>query len=157
MQKKAFLLWMLVLTWMCVIFYFSSKPISESHAQSYFILEIANKVLNSLGIHSQIVNDAVNFILRKTAHISEYAVLGVLLYTALLNSNIRRKKAVFVCALVICILYSTSDEIHQIFVQGRSASIADVMIDTIGSCLGLIAIVVCRAWKKKIIVHGNNN
>lgn len=155
-NKKVFLRWTLVLIWMCVIFYFSSRPIVESHAQSYFVLEAINKVLKILGIHSRIVNDALNFILRKTAHVSEYAILGVLMYMAFLTSNIRIKKAIFIYSLLGCILYAATDEIHQLYVQGRSACLADVIIDSSGSYCGLIITSIFNRRKTDFVLRRNN-
>ena len=46
-------------------------------------------------------------------------------------------KRTFIFAIILCILYSISDEVHQYFVPGRSGEVLDVAIDTIGSCLGI--------------------
>ena len=71
-----------------------------------------------------------DLVLRKLAHLSEYAVLGALLQRALSRSGL---------AVLIGALYATSDEIHQHFVRGRHAAWYDVVIDTVGVTIGVIA------------------
>jgi VanZ family protein len=69
-----------------------------------------------------------DLVLRKLAHTTEYAVLGVLL--------LRAKGRVSV-AFVLATLYAVTDELHQSFVAGRHASPLDVAIDAAGVALGL--------------------
>ncbi len=71
-----------------------------------------------------------DLVLRKLAHLSEYAVLGALLQRALSRSG---------PAIVIGALYATSDELHQHFVRGRHAAWYDVVIDTVGVTIGVLA------------------
>jgi VanZ family protein len=71
-----------------------------------------------------------DLILRKGAHLMEYAVLAVLLVRALGREA---------PALAIGVLYAASDELHQAFVRGRHASPIDVAIDTVGLLIGLLA------------------
>jgi VanZ family protein len=70
-----------------------------------------------------------DLILRKCAHVTEYAIFGLLLARAL-----QREAPVFALA----VLYAVSDELHQSFVRGRHAAPLDVAIDTVGVALGLI-------------------
>jgi VanZ family protein len=72
----------------------------------------------------------VDLILRKGAHITEYAVLAVLLLRAIGRDA---------PALALGVLYAASDEFHQAFVRGRHASPIDVAIDTVGLLIGLLA------------------
>jgi VanZ family protein len=71
-----------------------------------------------------------DLILRKCAHMTEYAVLAFLLARAC------EREAP---ALALGILYAASDELHQAFVRGRHASPIDVAIDTVGLLIGLLA------------------
>lgn len=66
--------------------------------------------------------------LRKLAHVGEYAVLGALLLRALSATG---------PALVLGVMYAVTDEIHQHFVPGRTASALDVVIDAVGVLLGI--------------------
>jgi VanZ family protein len=68
-------------------------------------------------------------ILRKGAHVTEYAVLGGLLYRALGREPL---------ALAVGIAYAATDELHQSFVHGRHASPVDVAIDAVGVAFGML-------------------
>jgi len=69
-------------------------------------------------------------VLRKGAHMTEYAILAVLLVRALARE---------LPAFALGVLYAVTDELHQAFVRGRHASPVDVAIDSIGLALGLLA------------------
>jgi VanZ family protein len=68
-------------------------------------------------------------ILRKGAHVTEYAILGLLLLRAVGRE---------VPAFLIGVAYAITDEVHQRFVQGRHASPIDVAIDSAGILLGIL-------------------
>jgi VanZ family protein len=70
-------------------------------------------------------------VLRKCAHVTEYAILGLLLMRALGQE---------LAALVIGIAYAASDEIHQHFVAGRHGSPVDVAIDAFGVAIGIVVL-----------------
>jgi VanZ family protein len=97
--------WLPVFAWAAVIFGFSSIP----HLSS------------GLGVWDTV--------LRKGAHITEYAILGALLYRALGREAL---------ALAIGIAFAATDELHQHFVRGRHASPIDVGIDAVGVALGML-------------------
>jgi VanZ family protein len=81
----------------------------------------------------------LNNLLRKSAHLMEYAVLAVFLYNSLKpagNPRWSRKAACW--ALLASGSYSITDELHQLFVLGRHASLFDCLIDTTGAFLGLL-------------------
>jgi len=71
-----------------------------------------------------------DLVLRKLAHLTEYGVLGALLLRALDRPWV---------AILAGAVYATSDEIHQHFVRGRHAAWYDVVIDTIGVSIGVVA------------------
>jgi VanZ family protein len=97
--------WGPVIAWAAVIFGLSSIPSLSS----------------GLGTWDEV--------LRKGAHITEYAILGALLFRALGRE---------LPALAIGILYAASDELHQSFVHGRHSSPFDVAFDACGLALGLV-------------------
>jgi VanZ family protein len=68
-------------------------------------------------------------ILRKLAHVTEYAILGALLCRA-----VRRPWL----AIAIATLYAVSDEVHQTFVEGRHGAPLDVGIDAVGATIGVL-------------------
>ena len=105
----------------------SSFNSTESSNQSGFIVNIISSIFHINNI------ELLSLIIRKLAHFTEYFILGLLVYNMIYSYN---KKAYI--SIVICILYAISDEIHQIFVEGRSAEVLDVIIDTAGSSLGIL-------------------
>ena len=140
---KAFFYWMLVVVWMGVIFFFSSKTSGSSDQQSYSVIEIINQVFSNVGLKIQLAAENWNFVIRKLAHMSEYAVLSALLYMAFLSSVLSKKK-VTVYSLLVCIIYAVTDEIHQIFIDGRTGKISDVGVDVIGGLIGVTIMFLIR-------------
>lgn len=79
--------------------------------------------------------DLWDLVLRKAAHLTEYAVLGWLLLRALApNGTTNRQRGL---AVLLSVLYAASDEVHQSFVPGRTAAALDVLIDAVGGLLGV--------------------
>ena len=91
-----------------------------------------------------------SFIIRKTAHFTEYFVLSVFatlfMYTLKLN-----KVALSAISLLICALYAVSDEFHQSLVGGRAMMIMDMGIDTAGALLAtaMLLLIFSLAERKK--------
>jgi VanZ family protein len=78
-----------------------------------------------------------DLLLRKLAHMTEYAVLAVLLARAL-SAGGRAHDRAAPFALGLAVLYAATDEIHQTFVRGRHGRPLDVAIDAVGALIGLI-------------------
>ena len=73
--------------------------------------------------------------IRKCAHATVYLILAVLVLIAL-DTNKENAKKNIIIALVVCFLYACTDEIHQIFIDGRTGQFTDCIIDTLGAGLG---------------------
>lgn len=146
--------------WLCVIFYFSSQPSEASDEQTSFVIKILNDVFGADVAQGDTVEkfgilQSIDFFVRKTAHITEYAVLGVLSFLSFreLSCRFERKRLFQMSScLLFCLLYAASDEFHQLFVPGRSAMVRDVLIDFCGSVIGVAAcmIIVFLYSKTKI-------
>lgn len=117
---------LLAIAWMIFIFIMSSFNSIESSSQSGFIVNIISNILN---INN---TEILSLIIRKLAHFTEYLILGILVSNAI---HIHNKKIYL--AIIICIIYAISDEIHQLFVPGRSCQITDICIDTLGTLTGI--------------------
>lgn len=117
---------LLVILWMIFIFVMSSFDATSSSNQSNFIVDIITSIINIKDI------GLLSLIIRKLAHFTEYFILGILV----INFITRYDKKIII-AILLCIIYATSDEIHQIFVPGRSCQITDIMIDSLGSIMGI--------------------
>jgi VanZ family protein len=105
-RSRAISLWLPVGAWAAVIFALSSVPSLSSGLGEW------------------------DYVLRKCAHMTEYAVLAALLYRAF-----DRELPAFLAAVA----YAATDELHQHFVHGRHASVVDVAIDAVGATIGLLA------------------
>lgn len=91
---------------------------------------------------NELVLSIVPFI-RKLAHFLVYAALGFFSFLTVerYRNEIKKPKrrvVSFAVSLMFCLLYATSDEIHQLFVEGRSGSVADVLLDFLGSISGAV-------------------
>ena len=117
----------LTVLWMAIIFLLSSYDSSESNNQSGFIVNFITEIFNVQNI------DLLSFVIRKLAHLTEYAILGLLFTNMLVNYN----KKIYL-SIIICFLYSVSDELHQFFVPGRSLQFRDIIIDFVGILFGIL-------------------
>lgn len=131
MKKAA--AWALCVLWMMVIFMMSEMSGDVSGAQSGFVTELVERAL-AFVLGAQIPTDTLELVIRKGAHMGEYAILFWLWARALGLSGAKRPA---VTALAVCAAYAASDEFHQCFSDGRGPSPVDVMIDTAGASIAL--------------------
>lgn len=127
---------------MGVIFYFSSRTADESSIQSGFFVELFRRLFGT--------NEVTDFIVRKSAHCLEFTVLALLFNIALYTQTGKAKP---LPAILFTSLYAATDEIHQIFVDGRACKLMDWGIDTVGAILGTIGFLVIYFAIIKIIQH----
>ncbi len=107
-MKKFFKHWLPVIVYAGFIFWLSSLPNLESGLEQ-------------------------DFVLRKIAHILEYAILTFLLLRAFFSmGNQPRANKTLALAIIVAFLYALTDEYHQTFIFGRQGKVGDVGIDTIG-------------------------
>lgn len=150
MKKK--IAGIMVIIWMAVIFFFSSQPGAEStktsDTASYQIIEWQNYLFHQkkseAELRAQI--ETMGLVVRKIAHMSEYALLTLLLAFYLSCYSFSRRDWLLL-AWGITVLYAVSDEIHQLFVPGRAGKITDVCIDSVGAGIGVLLI--CLLLKKR--------
>jgi len=121
---------------MGVIFYLSHQQAVESNSLSTGITERIVAIIErvTFGVEIDLVH--FNHLIRKSAHFFAYLVLGVLVSNAL-NSHGYAGFKLFWVAMVICVLYAISDEVHQLFVPGRAGQVRDVLIDSAGAVVGI--------------------
>jgi VanZ family protein len=89
--------------------------------------------------------DALHFLIRKLAHLTEYAIFGLLLYHSFdpRHPESWNARSAF-GALLVAGLFSLTDEYHQSFVPGRKPSLADCGFDTAGALLALVLLYALR-------------
>jgi VanZ family protein len=126
-----------------MIYSFSAQDANESsnlsQGVSYKAILIVDQKLD-LGLTDKQITRCINKIhhyVRKIAHFSEYFLLAVSISIPLYVFGVRGIWLVLV-ACVFCVAFASSDEFHQLFVSGRSASVRDVLIDSSGSLVGVI-------------------
>lgn len=149
-DKKALVLslifWGLAIAWMIFIFYMSSESGAESSKRSMKIVEY----IESLGIFPFMTES----IIRKAAHVTEYAILTILSFNSVKYTNLisiqtsysqnpvkiikSDNEMYIVISFWISAVYSSIDEYHQLFVSGRNGSIYDFLIDMTGCVFVLI-------------------
>ncbi|MBR2786198.1 MAG: VanZ family protein [Clostridia bacterium] len=86
---------------------------------------------------------------RKTAHFTVYTMLGTLLYLCAKTFEGKEKNKILISIILAC-LYACTDEIHQLFVSGRSGEIRDVLIDTTGATFGIVIVYVISKIRFKV-------
>lgn len=79
--------------------------------------------------------DLAHAVVRKTAHVTEYAILAVLTFRALADP-VRTPGQIALWTIVLCATYAATDEFHQTFVASRTGAVSDVLLDTAGAGLG---------------------
>lgn len=126
--------WLPVVVWACVISWFSTDAFSARSTNSYIdpVLRFFFGELTPAGFRF------AHSIVRKSAHLTEYAILGALICRALTEPGARISRAVAVRAVLCCAAYATLDEFHQTFVASRTGSPIDVLIDSSGATIGTL-------------------
>lgn len=129
--------------WMILIFSASADSQSVAHT-SRIIGPFCRWIYPNV---SQEQVETVQFIVRKGAHMSEYALLSVLLLYAL-STNRGDPRRWISSAWVLSAAYAAADEFHQLFVPGRNPAVLDVLIDSTGAALGLVACHGVLRWRE---------
>ena len=138
MTKRMFKLTLLI-GWMLLIFLFSNDTgeVSTKKSDGLIIGTIEFLLERDLTDAEKIKYiDWFVTPVRKGAHLLVYFVLGYLMIYTLKEFRLVDKRT-YIYAVILCMLYAVSDEVHQYFVPGRSAGVIDVVIDTVGSSLGV--------------------
>ncbi len=131
---KKIISYILVILWMILIFYLSSQNGSVSSTSSSGIL---NNILNLLNkiftFDKETVLSIIHGPMRELMHSFEYFILAILIVNLLKQYNLHN---IILITVMISFIYSVSDEIHQLFVIGRTFEYFDIMMDFIGIIVG---------------------
>lgn len=151
----------IIITLVVMVFIFVHSAMSGdvSSSESRFFAEILSSIT---GISFQVAH----FIVRKAAHFTEFAVLGICLtvnfndyksQSEIIKSDTTPVKNVLIrhprlASWIAGTLYACTDEFHQLFVEGRSCEFRDVCIDSAGVVLGIAIVTIVNTIKpvKKI-------
>ena len=160
--KKSIVFYILMLGWMAFIFIMSAQSAVQSSEISGGIvsklISVFIKDFNSLSAEKQLeITNIVTVVVRKSAHFLEYFVLGILSFLSARYNTKHKYITKMLYALIICVLYAASDEIHQYFVPGRACRITDICIDALGSAVAILLVVgIARPKKDKNQVESMN-
>ena len=126
-----------VLVWMAVIIGFSNQQASDSNALSSGLSDAIATTIRVMLPGLELDAGELNHVVRKLAHGLIYLVLGMLVLGTLTKLGVRGGRGVAI-TLLVCVLFAVSDELHQLFVSGRSGQASDVIIDSIGASIGIL-------------------
>lgn len=145
----------LTILWTITIFSFSLQPADTSSQLSsgfgrWLIEVFAPNLIEKLEMMPAEQLSHLHFLLRKCAHFTEYLVLGVLVMLSLQQTKVRRK---VLTGFTICTLVASIDETIQLFVNGRSGQISDVLLDSVGAMVGLLFIKFLYSVQSRRHIH----
>lgn len=130
----------LVVAWMMIVFYFSHQQGEGSGSMSRTIvikaIEIVDIQNNISYEQKEAIVQVVEPIIRKLAHLCIY-ILGGMLIINCIYQFIKINKISIICSAILGVCYAISDEIHQLFIVGRSGNAKDVIIDSLGIFIGI--------------------
>ena len=140
--------WLPAIAWMIFIFIGSTDLLSADHTSRFigpFLRWFAPNV-------SSATVASVQLVVRKCAHVTEYAILAAILFRAFRQSQPRIGRVlVLVLSFLIAAVSAALDEFHQSFVASRTSSAWDVTIDCMGALAGLVIYsIATRNRKSKI-------
>ena len=155
-KKRIFLV--LAIVWMVVIFALSARTAEQSTGDSrrtgHMIGQIFVPGFDEWSTKEQeAFAEKVDHPVRKTAHATEYAILGLLIAGAYIERGTSIRKGILI-PWGAATLYAATDEIHQLFVPGRSGQVSDVMLDSAGVLAGVLVLAAIRAAWRKADAHG---
>lgn len=131
---------------MFLIFWASNDPASGE--KSDFITKFIWQVITYIsGIKPEYYQEiSTSYLVRKIAHMTEYAVLNLAIYLGIYKSStLKYSNNHIIIAGLLSLLYSITDEFHQSFVPGRVGTYKDVLIDLSGI---LISSLIIKNWLK---------
>jgi len=125
--------WLPVFLWMALMFFGSTDLMSAEHTSRILtpLLRWWNPDISLAGIAQ------AHLLVRKAAHLTEYAILALLLCRAL-RGGVEEFWQRVALTLAPAMIFAVADEFHQSFVASRTASLGDVLLDCSGALLGLM-------------------
>lgn len=126
-------------------FIHSSMPADLSGNESEIVKEFLQYILNLFGFGFQLTD----YIVRKTAHFTEYTAIGFMLMTCAYSLNRTNPCKYYIYVLFTGLAAAVCDETIQLNVVGRSGQLTDVLLDFSGIVTGsLILLAVFKIFRK---------
>ena len=140
-------LWAMAICYFFIISLFSSHTAPVSSSESRPIVEKSIQIVTDVAAATG--NQAPNLsklvvtqIVRKGAHLLNFTILGFLFCMAAYKTAKSNEIIVVFTAMLCGLIGATIDEVHQLFVDGRSGQVSDVLIDFLGTCTGCIIFII---------------
>lgn len=152
MKVKKVLFTSALIIWMTIIFLFSNQTADKSSGTSDKVTEciitFVTKITKKDITYEQrtIIINNTSFLVRKTAHFVIYFILGIIAYLTFISYNLSKP---LIYSIVFCFIYACSDEFHQLFLDGRTFKLMDILIDTSGIIIGSNFIYLIKKQLKK--------
>ena len=149
---KRILVLSITLGWMLTIFMYSAMPAEESMEQSDgIVVKLIRIFISDFDRLSPAEQtkwlDTLSMIVRKGAHMAEFAILSCAFYATFSVWPWRRSYLIKgLAAWGAATLYAMTDEFHQRFVPGRWGAFTDVLIDSVGALMGVLIAVTVAYW-----------
>lgn len=142
-NRKRIIFGILIILNCMAIFYFSNQVADNSSRQSSRVVETISNIIPTIKTMQEpdktlLQEQVLTPIVRKGAHFSIYALLGFWTMNFMMTIENRKLHQLAIYALIFCFLYAGTDEFHQFFIQGRSAELRDVLIDSSGALIGIL-------------------
>lgn len=151
MRRIIFML--LLFLWMAVIYWYSDRPSGASLNDSGEAGEIVGGVFygfsQDAAVNRQQFSVMIERQIRKIAHAIEFGILGFLCLMAFCEDELfafdkakdmlllRGADIKIIMSFLVAAAYAASDELHQFFVPGRAALMADVVLDSVSAGIGI--------------------
>ena len=147
---KKYIAYVLWLFWLFIIFYLSNQPGNISGGESsHLIYNTLHFIYTCLNLDTSHLNEIILIIhnpLRECMHSLEYLILGVLTINLLIQTQVKENKMII--TILFCFIYAATDEIHQLFISGRTFEYFDIFMDMVGTLIGTL--ITKLIWKHKI-------
>ena len=141
----------LVIVISSIIFGFSAQDGETSGGISKGVITIIADVFNLNGDTRNIFIEKGEGVIRKLAHFGIYTLLGLASMGFIATFNLKRKNQILITT-VWGFLYASTDELHQMFINGRNASFLDVLLDTSGVIFGILLIIIYFKIHKRLLI-----
>lgn len=151
MYRKVIKLILILLVMLTIFLFSSDNGIKSTKKSDIVIVKTTQFFLGKKLSGKEYQRYIESFVVpvRKSAHFFIYFVLGILMISFVGEFRNINYIALLI-SISICFLYACSDEVHQLFVSGRSGEACDVFIDTFGSFFGVIIYFICYTKYRKV-------
>lgn len=137
----------LLLALYMIVFGFSAQDGEQSGSLSQMVSEKCVAIINNLSgrqwseVFMVNLAEYFEYPIRKLAHFSEYACMGILVYV-MWSQWLKKGRRLYLLTVIWVFVSAAADEFHQLFVPGRCGCFADVCLDTCGGAFGMLICVI---------------